>query len=175
MKVSIILKDPPRPVCKTSVCDTHNRWYEMEALSVAFTYEPSADKDVRSCRVKNGMLKICGSVSMPVLTLRHGICGNWNTTPGDKKKVKKHPCSLFSVPCRGAPSSRVQMRLRRSEQRWQVPFVAALCHHSCSSGQGAGWHSPLCSNIGHPTEQGAKPIWTVYFYMLSFFPFSSKY
>lgn len=145
----------------------------MEALSVDFTYEPSADKDVRSCRVKNGMLRICRSVSMPVLTLHPGICGNWNTTPGDKKKVKKHPCSLFSVSCRGASSSRVQMRLRQSEQRWQVLFVVALCHHSCSSGQGAGWHSPVRSNTGYPMDQGVKPIWAVHFNTLSFFPFSS--
>lgn len=48
LKVSSLKRSSPSLLQKT-VFVTHNRWYEMEALSVDFTYKLSADKDVRSC------------------------------------------------------------------------------------------------------------------------------
>lgn len=117
---------------------THNRWYEMEALSVDFTYKPSADKDVRSCRVENVMLKFCRSVSMPSLTphltgsvetgTRHQVTG---------RRLKKHLLSLLPVSCNGAFSSRVQMRLQELEQSGSGHCIAACVpmQSSCSSDQ----------------------------------------
>lgn len=125
---------------------THNRQYEKEALSADLTYKPSADKDVRSCWRENVRLKICGSVEVPFLTAHHRICGNWNMTPGDLEKVRKHPLHLFPVSCGGASSSRTQMHLRQLEQTWRERSLCR-CLVSPHTEQLLQWLSPELRGI----------------------------
>lgn len=138
---------------------TRNRWYEVEAAFVDFTYKPSAHKDVRSCRVKS--VKTSRSVSP-----HQGIGGNRNATPGDEK-VRKQPCSLFPVSCQGASSSRVQMRGHHWNRGGEVsawrPGVSPAAPLTESS---TVWHVPGCNDTGCQCLGGL-------FYMLSFPPLAS--
>lgn len=105
---------------------------------------------------------------VPVLTRHHGICGNWNTTPGDSKKVQKHPHSLSPASCHAASGSRVQTRLRHLEQGWWRFCVTALLITAAPGTKSkAAWPSPVCHNAGCPMEQRGSPGWAVYHCMLS--------
>lgn len=114
----------------------------MEALSVDFAYKLSADKDVRSCWVKNVMLKICRSVPMPVLTPHLGIGSNWNTTTRWQEEGEK--ASPQPVLCILLCSIQLQSSDEAVASRTEV--AGSLCHCPVSS-QLLRWPSPELRGI----------------------------
>lgn len=108
---------------------------------------------------------------MPFLTPHHGICGNWNMTPGDRE-VRKHPLHLFPVSCGGASSSRTQMHLRQNRHGEKGLCVGALCPHTEQLLQ---WSSPeLCGILLGVVALGAEwSCWGRLFLHAEFSSFSS--
>lgn len=150
---------------------THNRWYEIEALSVDFTYKPSADKDVRSCRVENVMPETYRSASVPLLMSHCGTRGKPWCLGGASGT------SLSSVPWILQWSTQLQSSDETEMARAEVE--RSLCWYFVFSLRAAaGWSSPeLCGVL--PGVTGCQMQWqgstvqAVEFHRL-FFPFSSK-
>lgn len=107
---------------------------------------------------------------MPFLTAHSGICGK---TPGAKERVPQHRLHLFPASCNRASRTRVQMRLRQWEQKWQGLCIDVLCSHSEQLRR--PWspelHAfPWLRDPGYRVKQWRNSVWAIYFYKLNFPP-----